>query len=355
MKTILKIWWKIALVMVLAGVALLILGFSFGARGGYVYFSAGRLHFATADAYYIVQEPDLPAFDAIEIMARSADIEIIKSDHYGLEMRLPEYEDGPEWGITDGKLTVDASLADNIITFMSFGFNQSHYIKVYVPGGGVSGGTGPDSDKLKSVDLTTRSGNIKMQGIPADRIEISASSGYIKVDTPYYRSATAHATSGDIIFNGAGDKASLKLSASSGVITADASGCDAVDIDVKSGNITLSGDTNATAEIRAKASSGKIDINVAAWESLAADTNSGNIEITGDPHGATSANARAGNVTMRLAGEESDYSYEISASAGTIRVGGRRVGSPARSINNAAGNTINIKTSSGSARVDFDR
>jgi len=355
MNRILKIWWKLALILIAAGLALLILGFTFGARGGYAYIGDGKLRFTSAGTYNTIQESNLPPFDAVEVMTRSANIEIIESDHYGLEMRLPEYEDEPDWGITDGKLTIDASKTDNIFAFLSIGFYKSHYIKVYYPGSKTSSIAGFGSNKLKSVDLTANSGDILLQGISADRIGIKTSSGIIKVDTPYYQSVAAHTNSGNITFNGIGDNASLKLSASSGIIRADASGCSAVDLDTKSGNITVSGQTNVDTEIKAKANSGFIDIDVTAWASLSAETGSGNITAAGYPHGTTSAKAGSGNVTMRLGGNESDFSYDISTGSGLIRIGGNRVGSPARNINNAAGNTINIRTSSGNVRVDFDR
>jgi len=355
MKKILKIWWKIALILIAAGLALMVLGFSLGAHGGYAYIDGGRLRFVSAGTYNTIQEPNLPPFDAVEVTARSANIEIVESDHYGLEMRLPEYEDEPDWGITDGKLTIDASKTDNIFAFLSIGFHQSHYIKVYCPGGKTSSATGFGSNKLKSVDLSANSGDILLQGITADRIGINTSSGIIKVDAPYYQSAAAHANSGNITFSGTGDNASLKLSAYSGIIKADASGCSVVDLETKSGNITVSGQTNADAEIRAKANSGFIDIDITAWASLSAETLYGNIETTGYPHGTTSAVARSGNVTMKLGGNEGDFSYDLSTRSGLIRIGGNRVGSPARNINNAAGNTINIRTSSGNVRVDFVR
>ena len=355
MNKILKNWWKIALIIIAAGIALLILGFSFGARGGYAYFGEGRLRFASAGTYYTIEEVNLAPFDAVEVRTRSANIEIIESDHYGVEMQLPEYASVPEWGIAGGKLTIDTSQSDNVITFMDFGIFQSYYVKVYYPAGNASGNVEHYPNTLESVDLTARSGNIKVQGISADRIGINTSSGIIRVDTPYYKSVEAHTSAGNITFSGTGDKASLKLSTSSGVVKADASGCSVVDIDAKSGNITVTGQTNADAEIRTKTNAGIINMNIAAWASLSAEASSGNIEIAGDPHGTTSANASSGNITMKLGGNESDYSYDVSTGSGTIRIGGNRVGSPARNINNAAGNTIYIRTSSGNARVDFNR
>ena len=350
-----KAWWKIALIMIVAGLALIILSFSLGARGGYAYIGDGRLRFTSAGTYYTIQESNLQPFDAVEVMVKSANIEIVESDHFGLEMRLPEYEDAPEWGIIDGKLTINASKSDNIFAFMSIGFHQSHYIKVYYPGDKTSSFAGFGSNKLKSVDLTAGSGDILLQGVSADRIGVNTSSGIIRIDAPYYQIAAAHTNSGNITFSGKGDKASLKLSAFSGLIKADASGCSAVDLDTKSGNITVSGGTDTDADIKAIANSGLIDVNVTAWASLSAETGSGNIEISGYPHGTTSAKTGSGYVTMSLGGNEGDFSYDVSTGSGLIRIGGNRIGSPARNINNAAGNSIYIRTSSGNVRLDFDR
>ncbi|MCL2151737.1 MAG: DUF4097 domain-containing protein [Oscillospiraceae bacterium] len=355
MKRILKVWWKIALTMIAAGVALMVLGFTLGARGGYAYINSGRLQFSSAGTYYTIEESNLPPFDIVEVKVRSANIEIVQSDHYGLEMRLPEHEDEPQWGVTGGKLTIDASKADNIFSFLNFGFHQSSYIKVYCPSSNASSASGFSSNKLQSVDLTAGSGDISLQGISADRIGINTSSGLVRINTPYYQSVVAHATSGDITFSGAGDNASLTLSSISGSIKADASGCGAVDVETKSGDITILGETSADMEMRVMVSSGRIDINTASWKSLTAQAASGDIKITGDPHGTTSATAGSGDITMRLSGTASDFSYDISTGSGFIRFGENRIGSPARNINSAAINTLSIRTSSGNVRVDFDR
>jgi len=355
MSKILKIWWKIALIMIVAGIALIVLGFSLGARGGYAYIGDGRLRFSSAGTYYTIEESDLQPFDAIEVMVKASNIEIVESDHYGLEMRLPEYEDQPEWAIIDGKLTINASKTDNIFSFMSIGFHQSHYIKVYCPGGNSSSAIDFGSNKLKSVDLTAGSGGILLQGISADRIGVNTSSGNIRVESAYYQSAAAHTNSGNITFSGTGDNASLKLSATSGIIRADASGCSAVELDTKSGNITVSGQTNADAEINAKANSGLIDVDVTAWASLSTEIVSGSITATGYPHGTTSAKAGSGNVKMKLGGNEGDFSYDVSTGSGLIRIGGNRIGSPAINTKNASENSIYARTSSGNVIIDFDR
>ena len=353
MNKILKHWWKIALILIAAGIAILVLGFSLGAHGGYAYFSEGKLRFASSGTYYRIEETNLEPFDTVEVRTRATSIELIESDHYGFEMQLPEQANTPEWSIAAGKLTIDISQMGSILTFMDFGIFRENYVKVYYPAGDAMSNMENYSNILESVSLTAYSGNITVRGISVDRVEINATSGNIRVDTPYYRSAVVHASSGNITFNGTGDDASLKLSAYSGFIRADVSGCSALDIDAKSGNVTISGNSNATAVMMVNANSGKIGINVTAWESLSAESSSGNIEIAGHPHGTTSVNARSGNVTMRLGGNEGDFAYDVSSGSGWIRIGGNRIGSPARNTNNAAENMLNVRTSSGNVRIDF--
>lgn len=344
MKYIYKNWWKIALVLIVAGFALSALGFAFGARGGYAFFEDGRLRIVSSDENIIVREMDVAQFDVVEVKTGSASIELIASDSYGFEISLPQYVGKPSWSITDGKLAIDASSQANMFSIVNFNI-ASHYVKVYYPVGNAS--------VLKSVDLTASSGGILLQGVSAESISLKASSGSISAEVPYYRQATARNSSGSITFNGNGDNASLILVANSGTIRADSSGCAIVDISNSSGSITLSGDTLPSAEVQLKASSGTIRSEIPAWQSLTAKNTSGSINIIGQPHGNTSASVSSGSITMTLNGDESDFSYDMSTTSGTIRIGGQRIGSPARYSSDTAGNTLMADATSGSIRVDF--
>jgi DUF4097 and DUF4098 domain-containing protein YvlB len=340
-----KNWWKIALTMIAAGIVLFILSFALGARGGYAYFGDGGLRFATAGENTVVQEMDIAPFDKVDVNVISANIEFVASDRYGIEMRLPANQGDLVWDVVDGKLTVNAESKYFSFYFMDFGFSK-HYIKVYFPSDAV----------LNSIDLVASSGNIIIPKLSVGNARLKTSSGAIRADALHYDQATAQTSSGNITFggNGNGNSAGLALSASSGNIKADASGCAKVDLGTKSGEVKLTGATSPSAELRVTASSGNAYVDVAEWKSLAVDVSSGNINITGKPSGATTANAKSGNVTMALRGEQRDFSYELSASSGTVRVGGQRMGNSARNTNNDAKNTIYAKTFSGNIRVDFN-
>ena len=178
----------------------------------------------------------------------------------------------------------------------------------------------------------------------------------IKADVRRYKQAAAQTTSGNIAFSGSGsgNEASLSLSATNGDIKADASGCGNVDLGTASGRVTLTGDTSPSAELRVTAKSGDATVDVTGWTSLTSETGSGDIRITGGPSGGTtSAKTGSGNVTMALRGDERDFSYQISAGSGSVRVGGRRMGDSAQYTNSDTRNMIHANTRSGNIRVDF--
>ena len=349
MKSILKNWGKIALIMIVTGVVLLVLSFLLGARGGYAYIGAGGLKIASARDDLVINEIDLSPFDVVEVKASHSDIELIASDHYGLEMRLPSSTSEPHWDITNGKLTVETLSERNIFRFMDFGL-ISYYIRIYYPGND----TASFGAELTSTDLNTGSGNILLSKVSTEIIRLKTSSGGVRVDVKDYRAATVQTNSGDITFNGNGNNADLTISATSGTINADVSGCIKVDANTNSGDITINGKTPSNAALSVSAKSGRAVVDVYAWQFLTVETRSGDIRIAGEPFGSTSAKARSGVVTMKLRGVESDFSYDFSAGSGSIRFGGQRLGSPARNISNTAAKKIEARTTSGNIRVDFD-
>ena len=360
MKNILNKWKKLAFIMITAGAVLFAISFLLGARGGYIYFGGGGLKIIPAGDDVVIREIEIEPFDSVEIIAGSADIELVASDRYGIELRLPSGVSEPSWDITDGKLTINALSNDHIISFMDFGLMSPHYIRIYYPnsGGSTAIGGAPGEGKqgmtLKSVDLNTRSGEILLSNVSAENISLKSGSGGVRTDVSYYRHAFAQTSSGNITFNGNGDDAGLELSARSGRIIADASGCSEATVSTSSGNISLSGRTLPNAQLRVLTRSGSAGVDVSAWQTLAVEATSGNIRITGEPFGATSAISRSGDVIMTLRGIESSFSYDISTGSGSIRLGGQRLGSPARSVTGETGKMINARASSGNIRVDFN-
>ena len=350
---LMKNWLKISLIMIAVGAALFALSFTLGARGGYAYFGNGGLRIVPTGDAILVQEMDLLAFDTVQITTRLSNIEFIESDRYGLEIRLPPYADQPNWDITNGKLTVEIPTVRNTFTIMNLDV-QSYYVKIFFPGRAAQEGSGILDTIFRSVDLSTTSGDIRIAALMSDNLILKTASGSINVNLQHYKQAVAKTTSGDITFLGSGDNASLVLDVSSGNITADASGCVDVDIKTTSGSIKLIGDTLANALLKTATGSGNIIVNVSAWQSLTAETRNGDVRITGEPYGATNVDARSGSVTVILRGDERDFSYEISTRSGSIHFGGIRMGNIARNVSNYSEKSINIETSSGNVRVDFN-
>ena len=353
MRRILKHWLRISMTMIAAGVALVILSFALGARGGYAYFGDGGLRIVPVGDAIVVREMDLAAFDTIQVRARSSSIELIESDRYGIELRLPAYAGEPNWSIANGKLTIDAYSGRSAIMLMNIGF-QSDLVRIYYPRqSGNSDGADIGGTVFKSVDLSTTSGSVKIAALMADDLRINTGSGAISVDISHFRQAVVQSKSGGIAYKGKGDAASLTISTISGGIKVDAAGCGAVDLNTRTGGISLGGDTLPNAQLRVASSSGSISVDVSAWMSLTAESGSGDIRIKGKAEGATFANARSGSLAMTLRGDERNFSYELSSRSGTIRIGGIRMGNSAKHISEEEMNTVIAQTSSGNISLDF--
>ena len=90
-------------------------------------------------------------------------------------------------------------------------------------------------------------------------------------------------------------------------------------------------------------------------ENLTASIGAGNMELSGGIHRYAEISCSMGNVHMELEGEQEDFNYELSCVAGNMEIGGASFSGAVmdRSINNGAAKSMEIDCSMGNVEVVF--
>ena len=284
-----------------------------------------------------ISEKDISAFNSVSVSTSLSKIEFIESGKYGMEIFVPQGY-SPEWDLTNGRLTINETMNDIDI---NIGFvSNEYYVKVYYPAGTAFDG----------IDLRTSSGRIQLPKLEVTDLKLRTSSGAINANTANCENASLDTSSGDIVFSG--NEGRVNMTTSSGAVRSEIENCEAVNITTSSGEITLTGKGDLATALSANTSSGSIDITGVAWRDATTKTSSGSTTISGKLLGNTSVVSSSGSVNINVNGSPSEYGYTLTPGSGSIHWNGDRMESPARSSGSFE-NNIDVKTSSGSIRVDF--
>ncbi|MDR3277183.1 MAG: DUF4097 domain-containing protein [Oscillospiraceae bacterium] len=301
MKRLLKNAWKLAGALMAAGLILLAIGWTLGARGG-VYADAKGVHIDKNERVEISKR-DIGEFTEISVSTASADVELVASDHYGIELSY-NAQTAPEWRVQDGRLTVKA---ENKLVISLFSFNfEGNSIKIYYP----------ENARLDSAQITSFSGAVRVSDAYIAKLQIKNASGAVTL---------RHLEGEELI-----------LGVISGRVTLSDSGMSfgRVEIDISSGDITAEGLASRGTKIHAV---------------------SGRVRLSGELLGETDVKCVSGDVSVGTTRGEGEYSYSLKAVSGDVRVDGQRQGNSASRQNASAENSIAVNTTSGRIDLGFTK
>ena len=252
--------------LVVAAVA--ILAIYFGIRAALMFVPA---MFSKASDKTVSDTVSLKAFDSIKTDVASVNTYIERGDSYSLEYHVRE-DYVPEISEENGKLTVKQPSVFNIGIINPFD-NEEQYYKITVP---------EDADILEA-NLNSSSGTLRVDCVDiAGKVDIS--SGDVELVDIRSKELDLHATSG-----------SMKLSNVS---------MDTTTVNLTSGRVVL--DDCTTDEI-------KVDLTSGHFECRDFEFSKGDFEAT------------SGTIDIEAKGNEDDYSYDMKASSGSIRIGDLKV------------------------------
>ena len=307
----LKNCWIFIAIFMISGLSLFAASLGLGSSGKYAFIDGNGVHVSSSNENnpMFITEPNVEAFTSINASTIAADIELIPSDSFRFEAKLPPNSNGLDWSVTDGVLTIDTqnNWSWRFRIFDLDFLDNNYYLKIYYPAGSQF-----DQVKLHSVAGDLNGGT-------------QLSTRDLAVDT----------VSGNLIFNVAG--------------------CEQVDMSTTSGDITFNSDDSSISSLLAKTVSGRINLKHVIWQNLTAKSVSGDIEIGGEAGARTLISSVSGSVRLGLLASSVEYTYDISSLSGNITVNEQRLGNPAHStITPPSDQQIGISTTSGDIALDFN-
>jgi hypothetical protein len=114
---------------------------------------------------FIIEKTKVDKLDKISIDTRIANVELIPSDDYYVEIDYLYWDEEPEYSAENGELYFDDS--DAFPDSYSINFNLRNYIRVYLP----------EAAAFTDVRLDNSSGDITAEGFAADTLSVNVSYG----------------------------------------------------------------------------------------------------------------------------------------------------------------------------------
>ena len=276
--------WILSFICVGLGAVVLGIGLFLGGKPGFQIDGSGVhpagevMNISSAEG-----EMDLKEFSSMDISAEYADVQIVPSDHFGVEYCVMKNKNTkPICEVKGGKLTFKEATG-SIGGIWNFSFStevvtekKDYFVKVYVPSG----------EKLSSVDIKTDDGNVTMSKLAADRMEISDEYGDVQIGT-------------------------LE--------------CDTFKADIEDGSLTVENIEAAVMEISNEygdvtlknAVTGKLQAKLADGDFCAKLLDCPNTDISNE----------YGSITLKMAGKIDEYALDLTNEYGGIEVPGYEIAS----------------------------
>lgn len=217
-----------------------------------------------------VTDDKLAAFDKLDVDVSLGDVNVVSSDHFGIDMYYYGKNYELHYENNGGTLKVWSTSIPNI--GINFGMNYDATVTVYLPKGTL----------LKDATVKTAMGDIDMQDFAADMLDVRANMGGVTVENADVTDGTLKLDMGDLSING---------------VTAD-------NLD-----LTLSmGDLEA--------------YNVTTEKELTVVNHMGKIAVDGTLRGKTDVNDSMGDISITTTLPESDYGYNLKTSMGSVEIDG---------------------------------
>ena len=333
-----KLIWKLVIIAVVAGLALSAMGMALGASRA-LYWSKNGIVTDIEDRT-VISHPDLGYVKSIEINAKFADVRIVESDAFGLEIFGREEE--WKWELSGDALRIENMPRGRIQVFdFNWIDHRSDYVKVFIPAGA----------EFEKVVLKSDSGDAVLGGFTANETQINVKFGDVSL-----KSAKSDRLSVDM---GSGDFSCEELAAKTlsyknkfGEGKFKAVSADKFTAENESGDLELTGCAFSDTDISVKF--GGVKAKDIKSSKTYISSESGDVSLEGDFTGETVIRNKFGDINLTAARAREFYSYDISARFGVVRFGDDRMGDNA-SINSGAvtENHLKINSESGDITVKF--
>lgn len=278
----------VAACFIVAGLLLAGAGLAFGAKISIISTDDGFRAVSGEDLQR--DEVQLQKFSNIDINLKDADIEILPSAQFKIEVERLESTNLTHI-VKDDTLYIEEENSKLSFFMMNFTFvNHSAKVKVYVP------------DTLEDIKINNDFGDLKLGGVESNTILLSVKDGDLEVY--------------DI------QSQQLAITNSYGDITGSDLKADRIDLQLNDGNVNLKSVIAASTAVKNKY--GDTSLTDYTSQEMHLENTDGDIQVTGELLGNSAIHSSYGNIQLALVNKQSDLNYEIENSFGDIFINDQR-------------------------------
>jgi len=258
-----KAWsiiWKVALVCGVAGIALMLVGFSRGWPSAVAFDRHGT---RTISPHDVDSDEVVAPFTAIDVNVSVCDVRIVTGDHYGIAIQWPNTTQDITWTVDTSTLEVRET-GPNLVMQWQF---SSGTVTVTVP----------PNVNLTNINVMSSTGDVGADAA-ADRIVLQSSTGDVRLGADAATQADLISSTGSVTITA--DVASLRASTSTGDVAASGRFGD-VNASSSTGAVAVSGSASF---VNATSSTGDVRLTLdSTWDAVSYDfhTDTGRITVAG--------------------------------------------------------------------------
>ncbi|MEK4670249.1 DUF4097 family beta strand repeat-containing protein [Niallia sp. FSL R7-0271] len=307
--------------LIVLGILLAAIGFFSGAKLSIIKTETGLKAVGPEDRKH--EEWVLNEFKNLEVDLADADIEIIPSNEYKLEIHRMEGSEITHQ-IKNNTLIINDKTAFPAITFsMNFsGAIQQTKIKVYIP----------ESTEFDDVYIVSKFGDTNINGVTTNNFKIASNDSDVVIKNVKSNKLAIENKFGDITASNV-EAAQLAIQINDG----DAE-LSKIDITENASVINQFGDTN---------------LSDFTSHDIKLESKDGDINIKGKLLGQSIIDSKFGDINLALANKESELSYDIDNDFGDITINGTEIVSKAsKSVNGE--DTLTVQSNDGDVEITLE-
>lgn len=335
---------------VIVTVSLLIAILLLGGCGMSYGFHYSTNHLDRDDAQdFNIEKVEVEPITQIDIHSKVAEVELISSDKFYVEINYLYWDKEPEYSLENGVLFFDDS--ESFPDSYSINFNLHNVIRVYLP----------QNSSLQKIGIEDASGDVSVAGFIAEELDISVAYGDLTmkeaaaIDAEItLASGTSKITDfevGELDYtNSYGDAHFTDINTAASILP-EGSVHEQFNVTMSSGNIKIKGLNSTNVEL--SNSYGGVSCDKITAEEMELELSSGNAVIDHSDILSSDITNSYGDVTLTLVGAATDYSLDLDTSYGKIKVDGKSY-EEHLNVDNNGSRSIAANLSSGDIKVDFE-
>lgn len=297
---------------------------------------------------FTVEKAVVEEITKIDINTRLADVELIPSDDYYVEIDYTYWEDTPIYTLENGVLSFDdeASFPHSY----SLNFSLNNVIKIYLP----------ENVSLDRIQLDNSSGDIEIAGITVNDLEANVSYGDLTVKSVAAAEAEFRLScgssnitdfsAGKLDYTNSYGHAKFTNINTEEITLPDNAAFDTFKANMSCGDMNIKNLYSNSVDV--SNSYGDVDCDGITAEEFDAVLSCGDLFVTNADLKDIKANNSYGDVTLSLKGAKEDYSLDLGTSYGKIEVDGKKY-EDHLSLDNDGSGKISSDLSSGNIEIEF--